>query len=145
MLLTLLEWHCQQATIWMDFCLSLKLKSVNNIKLFASTFGILRSGLGALPAVVSCFNPTFKSGTLRAAHLVLKIWIHPWSACSVMIFAKLHTTTGSACRHVKSFDRKKHSLGLSAVTHAWLAHRSSVRVQFRDGGPSCTIISNETR
>ena len=144
-LLTLLEQRCRRANIWMVLCLSSRLKSTKGIESFANISGILRWGLGASPAVVSCFNPTFKSGTLHAAHLISRIWIHPQSACSAMISAASHTTTGSTCRRMKSFGQKMRSPTLNAVTRAQLACRSSVRVWFRDGGPLCTIISNEMK
>ena len=103
------------------------------------------SELGASLAVDSCFNPTFKSGTLHNAHLISRIWIHQRSGCSTTISAELHTTTGSTCRHVKSFDRKKSSRESHAVTRARLACQSSVRAKFRDGRPLSITISNETR
>jgi len=129
----------------MVFSLSSKLKSAKGIESSANVSGILRWELGASPAVVSCFNPTFKSGTLHAAHLISRIWIHQRSTCSVMISAELHTTTGSACWRMKSFDRKKRSPGLNAVTRAQLACRSSVRVKFRDGSVGQSDLSIQSQ
>jgi len=75
--------------------MSSKLKSTSHVELCANSSGIHHSELGASLAVDSCFNPTFKSGTLCDAHLISRIWIHPRSACSATISAESRTTTGS--------------------------------------------------